>query len=128
MEPENYYIYKILLYQKTIVSGWLTQSPLDDSVSDDLWCKICKTTVKNKKYNAETHAKSQKHQKAAGHIKNSPSVSSYFTGGLKEIKIFDIKWSVAIACHAAVRATYHLGEIICESSKKTVFLHDMKHH
>ncbi len=44
------------------------------------------------------------------------------------MKIVYIKWSVAIACHAAVRATDHLGEIKCESSKKTYFLHDIKHY
>ncbi len=61
------------------------------------------------------HAKSQKHQRAADQTKGSPSVSSFFTGGLREMKIFDIRWSVAIACHAAIRATDHLGEIINES-------------
>ncbi len=44
------------------------------------------------------------------------------------MKVFDNKWSVAIARHAAVRATDHLGEIICESSRKTDFFNDMKHH
>lgn len=74
------------------------------------------------------HAQCQKQQKAADQIKGSPSVSSYFTGGLREMKIFDIRWSVAIACHAAIRATDHLGEIINESSRKTDCLHGMKHH
>ncbi len=44
------------------------------------------------------------------------------------MKICDIRLSVAIACHATVRVTNHLGEIICEFFRKTVFLHDMKHH
>ncbi len=114
------------MYQVTIVSRWLTQSPLDDS--DDLWCKVCKTKVKNKKYNAEMHAKSQKLQTAADQIKGSLSISSFFTGGLREMKIFDIRRSVAIACHAAIRATDHLGEIINKSSRKTDFLNGMKHH
>ncbi len=74
------------------------------------------------------HAKSHKHQRAADQLKSSPSVSSYFTCGPREMKIFDIRWSVAIACHAAIRATDHLGEIINKSSRKTDFLHGMKHH
>ncbi len=44
------------------------------------------------------------------------------------MKIFDIRWSVAISCHAVNRATDHLGEIINKSSRKTDFLHDMKHN
>ncbi len=74
------------------------------------------------------HAKSQKHHRAAYQIKGSPSFSAFITGGLREIKIFYIRWSVAIACHVAIRATDHLGEIINESSRKTDFLHGIKHH
>ncbi|MPC46826.1 hypothetical protein E2C01_040556 [Portunus trituberculatus] len=62
----------LLVYEKDQQEGLLTQFPPDDS--DDLWCKVCKTKVKNKKYNAEMHAKSQKHQRTADQIKGSPSV------------------------------------------------------
>uniref|UniRef100_A0A0P4VRN6 Uncharacterized protein n=1 Tax=Scylla olivacea TaxID=85551 RepID=A0A0P4VRN6_SCYOL len=74
------------------------------------------------------HAKSLKHHRAPDQIKGYTSVSSFFTGGLREMKIFDIRWSVAMACHAAITATDHLGEIINESSRKTDILHGMKHH
>ncbi|MCL4143579.1 UNVERIFIED_CONTAM: hypothetical protein GTU68_063836, partial [Idotea baltica] len=44
------------------------------------------------------------------------------------MKIFDIKWSVGIACHAAIRSTDHLTDIISDCSVKNESLHDIKLH
>lgn len=74
------------------------------------------------------HAKSQKHIRLAEEIRVTPNVATYFTSTSKTMKIFDIRWSVGIACHSAIRATDHLGEIIRDSSAKNDFLHNIKIH
>lgn len=116
----------LLIVAYIFISEWLTNSP--NTESDDLWCTVCKCQVKDKKYNAEMHAKSKKHKQLSEQLALTPSVATHFTSASKTMKIFDIRWSVGIACHSAIRATDHLGEIVQNSSSKNDFLHNLKIH
>ena len=61
------------------------------------------------------------HEKGAKHIKNCETILRQDKPLLEKTKLkeFEIKYSVAIACHSSVKAVDHLSGVVKEYSSKS---------
>lgn len=85
------------------------------------YCKLCTCPItKFKKFNLSTHEQTLKHKKCEEAVQKSKSVGLLFENivPVSATKIFDIKFSVAIACHCSIRSVDHLTEIIKKTRKR----------
>lgn len=97
---------------------------------DACFCKLCLCTISQfKKHNLVMHEKSDKHRNKEKNMKSCQSLTKFLkpktvSSSLKE---FDIKFSVAIACHCSIRSVDHLGVIVKEHCKGST-LENLKLH
>lgn len=88
---------------------WLT---LKDGL---MFCKLCNCSISIfKKHNLIMHEKTAKHIKNNKSIKSCSSLAQLFPKKQTNIELqnFDIKFSVAVACHCSISTVDHLCEII----------------
>jgi|SRR5215469_2231052 len=84
------------------------------------FCKLCHCTIsKFKKHNLVTHEKSEKHKKNEKSLKTTKSALHFFHKEIpnESLQIFDIKFSVSMACHCSIRSVDHLTDIIKEHAR-----------
>lgn len=113
-------------YNKT----WETEHSWLMLKDDACFCKLCLCKITQfKKHNLVVHENTVKHKSKEKHLKSSKSISQFVkkTTVSNALKEFDIKFSVAIACHCSIRSVDHLSEIVKEHSKGNI-LEDLKLH
>lgn len=77
------------------------------------YCKLCKCTISTmKRSNLVLHENTEKHKKASQSVVKSDSkIMKTFVKSLRdrqsEVKIFEIKYAVGIACHSSIRSVDH---------------------
>lgn len=94
-------------------------------------CKVCNVEITSLKKNALLqHEKSAKHVKQFSAVSTIPKgIQSFFGDSAEKTKVkeFEIKYSVAVACHSSVRSVDHFSDIIKEYGKKSP-LENLKLH
>ena len=97
------------------------------------YCKLCNCTISTmKKSNLVLHETTQKHKKASQSVvKSNNKIMKTFVkspkGRQSEVKIFEIRYAVGIACHSSIRSVDHYTEIISDATKGHA-LEDVKMH
>lgn len=116
-------------YNKTWESKfcWVTKA-LDGS--EDAFCKLCYATIKPKASNLTKHEKSDKHMQRVKFSTTMKPIQVVVVRAPRvydEVKIAEIELAVTMACHSAVLAIDHLGEVISRNAKGSK-LENMKMH
>lgn len=105
---------------------WLTWQ------DNSCYCKWCKCSLSNMRKSAfELHEKSAKHRKTQQSFETSKKITDTFKKNtsepIKELKEFEIKYSVSTACHCSVRSVSHQTELIAKYGKGSI-LENVKLH
>lgn len=105
--------------------SWLTKK------DGSCYCKLCKCAiVTTKKSNLNLHEKTEKHRKASQSVLKSDCkvMKNFFIPSeCDNVKVFEIKYFVGVACHSSSSSVDHLTDIVRESSKG-IFLGNVKMH
>ena len=101
-------------------------------IDNACYCRWCKCSLSNMRKSAfELHEKTVKHKKAVEASSSSRKITETFkkstTNASKELKEFEIKFSVSAACHCSVRSVDHQTELIAQYGKGSI-LENLKLH
>ena len=102
-------------WEKTYV--WLSQS---SDGKGNAFCKLCRETLQPKLWSISKHESSEEHRRK---VRESQQMRPMVFGqeskpGLKdELKKAEVQMAVGIACHSAIMAVDHLGEILAKHGK-----------
>lgn len=96
------------------------------------FCKWCQCNLSNMRKSAfEQHEKTAKHRKVQESFTKSKKITDAFktspSSPKKELKEFEIKYSVSAACHCSVRSVDHSSELIAKYGKGSI-LENVKLH
>ncbi len=87
-------------------------------------CKWCNCVLTNMRKSAfEKHEKTTKHQSSVVCFTQSNKIPTVFNASrneCKELKEFEIKFSVSTACHCSIRSVDHQMELVSRYSKGSV--------
>ena len=106
-------------------------------IDNACYCIWCRCSLSNMRKSAfELHKKTIKHKKAVETFSSTRKITDTFkksitnasiTNASKELKEFEIKFSVSTACHCSVRSVNHQTELIAQYGKGSI-LENLKLH
>lgn len=101
-------------------------------IDNSCYCKWCKCSISSmRKSSFQQHEKTSKHRKAVDSFTASLKITDTFKNNRenpeKELKEFEIKYSVSTACHCSVKSVNHQTELIAEYGKGSI-LDNVKLH
>lgn len=96
------------------------------------YCKWCQCTLSNMRKSAfEGHEKTAKHRKTQESFSKTKKITETFKKNIsdpsKELKEFEIKFSVSAACHCSIWSVNHQTELITKYGKGSI-LENVKLH
>ncbi|XP_015119417.1 uncharacterized protein LOC107042750 [Diachasma alloeum] len=102
------------------MAAWISKNPDPNALGQEAYCKFCKVGLRAHKTDLLAHAVTQKHRRFAESLNNQRPISTFGINVVGDAtKLAEIKLSVFVALHSAVRTIDHLGEIVQKLGKKS---------
>ena len=113
-------------YHKKFQNSWL-KDPLFEkwleevrSDGEKAFCKVCRAEIRAHRADLVKHSTSAKHKQNIAKISGGQkSIKSIFCKKEDKISKFEIRLSIYVACHSAIRSVNHLGELLNEEMPST---------
>lgn len=114
-----------------LLTDWITKNDDANALVQEAFCKFCKTGLRAHKTDLLNHSTTVKHRRFAESFKRQKPISTFGINVTGEgTKAAEIKLSVHVAVHSAVRSIDHLGEMVkilgAKSQLESVRIHRTK--